>query len=163
MANAVTHVILTIIVIDIFRDYFLKKKFPTWIVLIGGVAGLIADIDIPFSWLYNWINNTNLWFHGGITHSIIFPIIFLLIGLFIWYKGGKRNTRIMFFVIAFGLFFHLVLDCMFGGYSNLLFPFYFGNFCPEFNIQQYAPAIDAIILVLWLIHEEIRHKIKDYI
>lgn len=163
MANAVTHVILTIVLIDLFRDYFLKKKFPTWIVLAGGIAGLIADIDIPFTWLYNLINDTSFKFHGGITHSIIIPIIFLLIGLFIWYRKGKRNTRILFFVIAFAWFFHLVLDCMFGGYSMLLFPFYAGNFCPEFNIQQYAAAIDAIILVLWLLHEEIRHEIRDYI
>jgi|SRR3989338_2313295 len=163
MANAVTHVILTIVIIDIFRDYFLKKKFPTWIVLIGGIAGLMPDIDIPFSWLYSWLTGTNFWFHGGITHSIIIPIIFLLIGLFIWYRKGNRNTRIIFFAVSFGWFFHLILDCSFGGYSTLLFPFYAGNFCPEFNIQRYAAAIDAVILVLWLLHEEIRHEIKDYI
>jgi len=163
MANAVTHIILTIVIIDIFRDYFIKKKFPTWIVLAGGIAGLLPDIDLPFTWLYNFVNKTALNFHGGLTHSIIIPIIFLLIGLFIWYKHGKRNTRILFFAIAFGWAFHLLLDCMFGGYSSLLFPFYAGNFCPEFNIQRYAAGIDAVILVLWLLHEEIMHEIKDYI
>ncbi len=163
MANAVTHVILTIVLVDIFRDYLLKKKFPRYIVLIAGIFGLMPDIDIPLSWLYSLITGQYYSFHGGITHSIIIPIIFLLIGLFLWYRKGKRNTRIIFFVVSFAWFFHLLLDCSFGGYSLLLFPFYSGNFCPEFNIQQYASAIDAIILVLWLIHEEVTHKIKDYI
>lgn len=175
MAHAVTHIILTIVLIDVFRDYFMKKKFPTYIVLIGGIAGLIPDIDIVFSWIYNLINNTNVSFHGGITHSILFPIIFFAIGLVLYFektniknhtkikKQKYRNWYIIAFVIAFGWFFHLFLDCMFGGYSMLLFPFYAVNFCPELGLFTQASAIDAIILVIWLVHEEVRHKIKDYI
>jgi len=163
MANAVTHVILAIVIIDIFRDYCFKKKFPTWIVLAGGIAGLAPDIDLPISWFLSWITGTSISLHGGITHSIIFPIIALLTGLFLWYRSHHRNTKILFFVIAFGWFFHLILDCAFGGYSSLLFPFYSGNFCPQLDITRFASAIDAVILVAWLLHEEIRHKIKDYI
>lgn len=174
MAHAVTHIILTIVLIDLFRDYVLKKKFPTWIVLVGGIAGLLPDIDIVYSVFYNSINHTGLSFHGGITHSIIFPLIFLVVGLLFYFKGleirlskinieRNKNLYITLFVISFGLFFHLVLDCMFSGYPTLLHPFCACNICPQWNIQSLAPAIDSIILIFWLVHEEIRHKIKDYI
>ena len=35
MPLAVTHVILKIVLIDLYRDYFSKLKFPTFFVLIG--------------------------------------------------------------------------------------------------------------------------------
>ena len=54
MALAVTHVLLTIIVLDLLRHYvFDKKKFPRYLVVIGGIAGLVPDIDILFNWIYN--------------------------------------------------------------------------------------------------------------
>ena len=48
MALAVTHVILTIVILDLFRHYVFKKsKFPRYWLVIGGIAGLFPDIDIP--------------------------------------------------------------------------------------------------------------------
>ena len=55
MPYAVAHVILTIVIADIYRDYFAKKRFPMIYVLIVGIAGLIPDLDIPASWLLNLI------------------------------------------------------------------------------------------------------------
>ena len=39
MPYAVAHVILTIVIADIYRDYFAKKKFPMIYVFIAGIAG----------------------------------------------------------------------------------------------------------------------------
>jgi len=53
MPTAVTHVILTIILLDLFRDYLMKnhKRYLTLHTLfIGGVAGLLPDIDILLGW-----------------------------------------------------------------------------------------------------------------
>ena len=164
MALAVTHVILTIVLLDLFRYYvFGKKAFPRYLLVVGGVAGLIADIDVPFTWLYNWTVNAGASFHGLYTHSIIFPIIFLVAG-FILYHQGKSAWAKVSLVISVGLFFHLVLDCLFGGYTTFLWPSVISTgFCPEWGMSKFASGIDALILVAWLVHEEIHQRIKDYI
>lgn len=166
MPNAVMHIILTIIVIDLFRDYFLPKhhmhKFPKWIVLAGGIAGLAPDLDMPFGWIYNWINGTSINFHGGITHIILIPIVIALVGFFLHARGYKV-AGVLCWVVAFGWFFHLALDCVFLGAYNPLWPLQGMTFCPHTFSAEVMPGFDAILLIVWLLHEELKHKIKDYI
>lgn len=162
MALAVTHVILTILILDLFRHYvFGLKRFPRYLLVIGGIAGLIADIDVPITWLYNWfIGSAN--FHGVFSHSIIFPMIFLIAGVIFYYNQKSSWSRICG-IISAGLFLHLFLDCLFGGYTTFLWPLNISTgFCPQWGIGSYASGIDAILLVFWLTHEEIHKKIKDY-
>jgi len=164
MALAVTHVIVTIVVLDLFRHYVWKKKgFPKYLLIIGGIAGLLPDIDIPLSWVYNFLTGASADFHGAFTHSLFFPLVFLGMGM-ILYRSQKKEWAKILFVISFGWFFHLFLDCLYGGYKTFFWPLIFTtNFCPKWGIHDYAASIDAIILVLWLVHEEINKRIKDYI
>ena len=55
MPLAVTHVLLTIIMVDLYRDYITKHKgyFTLHTVFIAGFAGLLPDIDIPLNWILN--------------------------------------------------------------------------------------------------------------
>lgn len=163
MAYSVTHVILTIVILDLFRHYvFGKLKFPRYWLLIGGIAGLVPDLDIPFSWIYNFFTGLAVDFHGTFTHSLIFPLIFLVLGGILYYKKNSKWAGICF-VISAGWFLHLILDCGFGDPKEFIWPFFINNFCPQWGIQPYAMHLDAIILVLWLVHEEVHKKIKDYI
>ncbi|MAF13565.1 MAG: hypothetical protein CMI53_01595 [Parcubacteria group bacterium] len=163
MALAVTHVILTIVILDLFRHYVFKKsKFPRYWLVIGGIAGLFPDIDIPLGWVYNFLTGSAITIHGMFTHSIVFPALFLAAGLIFRYKKNSKWAGICF-VISAGWFMHLILDCAFGGYKEFIWPFFIYNFCPQWGIHQYAIHIDAVILVLWLIHEEVHKRIKDYI
>ena len=163
MALAVTHVILTIVILDFFRHYvFRKKKFPRYLLVIGGIAGLLPDIDIPLSWLYNLFTSSSTDLHGVFTHSLIFPLIFLVAAAILHYQKNMKWAKI-YYVIAFGLFSHLVLDCLFGGYKTFFWPFNLNyNFCSDWGLTHYRTSIDAIILIVWLLHEEIHNKINDY-
>ncbi|MFH1276617.1 MAG: metal-dependent hydrolase [Candidatus Woesearchaeota archaeon] len=178
MALAVTHVILTIVILDIFRHYvFGKEKFPRYLLVIGGIAGLAPDLDIPLSWIYSLISGIGAYYHGVFTHSIFWPIVFLVVGVILQQinktkqklKRSKKNTfnymkwSKISYVISAGWFMHLIFDCLYGGYNSMLWPIHtLTTFCPEFGLSSYAISIDAIILVLWLIHEELHQKIKDY-
>ena len=163
MALAVTHVLLTIVVLDLFRHYlFGKHKFPRYWLVIGGVAGLFPDIDIPLGWAYNFLTGSAINIHGMFTHSIIFPALFLVAG-FIFHYQRKSKWAGWCFVIAGGWFMHGLLDCTFGGYKDFFWPLFVNNFCPQFGIDKFAPHIDAVILVLWLVHEELHKRIRDYI
>lgn len=164
MAYAVTHIILTIVILDLFRHYlFGKQKFPRYLLVIGGIAGLLPDIDVPFTWLYNLFTTTQVNFHGMFTHSIIFPLVIVAVGVILHAMKNMKWAKISY-VIAAGWFLHLILDCLYGGYTTLIWPLGIAtNFCPQWGLGSYAPGIDAIILVVWLVHEEVHNKIKDYI
>ncbi len=169
MPFAVTHVILTIVLVDIFRDHFSRKKFPLYFILIAGIAGLAPDIDIPISWLLTLLTGTHVNIHRGVTHSIIFPIIFAALSL-VSYKWGKEKWGLFLGILSFGWIFHLALDGLIWAETAMrpLYPFssvaWHGVFVLETEFALgLASSLDAIILVLWLLHEQMTHKIKDYI
>jgi membrane-bound metal-dependent hydrolase YbcI (DUF457 family) len=181
MAHSVTHVLVPIILLELFRDYIIKdkKKFPLHYVLIGGIAGLLPDLDFIVFWMLYSKGFALEAVHRTFSHTLFVPLLFLLLGfLTIRVKSkriGKHHMKLstIFFVVAFSSFIHLVLDVLIIGY---IMPFYpFSHFSMGWNIiyllpfsQQIVditipPAIDAMLLVLWLIHEEWKHKISDFI
>ncbi len=167
MALAVTHVIITIVVLDFFRHYvFSKRNFPRYLLVIGGIAGLLPDLDMLVNWTYRFFGQTDFNFHGLYTHSIIFPILFLVFALILHYFNRFNKEALswakIFYVLSAGIFLHLLLDCFYGGYPSLFWPFGLAAFCPQWGLGSYASGIDALILIAWLVHEEIHKKIKDY-
>lgn len=169
MPQAVMHVLLTIIVIDLYRDYIIKdkKKIPLHFIFIGGVAGLLPDIDIPFYWLFKNVLGLQVeWFHRTFTHSLFFPAIFLLIAI-LFYTAKKHKLAEVFAIISFGITFHILLDALLAGYVMPFFPFSIAtiglNIIPTDSIASIMPGLDAILLLAWLYHEEKKHKISDFI
>ncbi len=167
MPLAVTHVLLTIIAIDIFRDYIIKKKklIPLHFIFIGGIAGLLPDIDIPIFWLLNLLKFNVQWFHGTFTHIFLIPIAILVASL-ITYKYNKK-AGILLGIISFGYGFHILLDFIFYGTNTSPFwPFLvtsFKGFTNYIDIPRLEMGLDAFILLGWLWHEEKKHKISDFI
>ncbi len=165
MALAVTHILVVIVILDLFRHYvFGKKKFPRYLLVVGGIAGLAPDLDIPLGWILSLLTGKSLNIHGLFTHSILFALLFLLIGVFFHYRNNMKWAKILY-VIAFGWTFHLFLDCLFNEYATFLWPFSINTkiFCPSKELLgNYRASVDAVILVLWLIHEETHNYIKDY-
>ena len=170
MPLAVTHVLLTIILVDLYRDYVTKhrKYFTIHTLFIAGIGGLLPDIDIPLSQIISYFGySPGLLNHGGITHTIFFGLIFL-IPAFILLIKNKRKESVYFFVISFGILFHLFLDSAVNeGSYMLLWPLISNTYSitqlAGFGINGYQASLDAIILLLWLYHEEVKHKIKDFI
>jgi len=173
MPFAVTHVLFSIIAVDLYRDYVTKHKkyFTLHTVFIAGLAGLLPDIDIPLGILLNFFGIE--FFHRTFTHTPLFGLIFLIPALIYW-KLKKHKIAVYFIVICFGVLSHVLLDFLSQSDSSfgitLLYPFTFatfnlgllGNLSFYQEVSLFA-AIDAIILLLWLYHEEIKHKISDYI
>ncbi len=172
MPYAVTHVIITIILVDLFRDYALKHKkkyFTLHTIFLAGFGGLLPDIDLPLEYLLNYLGlSTPLLIHRGITHTPFFALLFLVPGIILFMRK-KHKLATYFFVIAFGIFMHTGLDFLFGGEHGIMFfwplsDYQFGtrSLFGGFG-QLIAAGLDAIILLAWLYHEEIKHKIKDFI
>lgn len=170
MPFAVTHVLTSIICVDLYRDYFTKHKkhFTLFTILVAGIAGLLPDIDVPLSWLLGKLGLTVSWLaHRTVTHTPIFALLFLIPGLFLWWNK-KRKLSILFLVATFGIFLHIFLDLTLSpeGSIMLLWPFSTADFSLGLisgNTSTIYAALDAILLLAWLAHEEIKHKIKDFI
>ncbi len=175
MPLAVTHILIPIILIDIFRDHILRKKgvITNKHVLLAGLAGLFPDIDIPMSYLF--FDGVSI--HRMYSHNIWFPILFLSVSMF-FYFINKKNISIFFVMIAFGCTMHLILDASLSGYIFPFFPFsnytfglnivpsFLRAFLPRFSYEDLSllifSSMDAVLLFFWLIHEQLTNKIRDY-
>lgn len=173
MAYAVTHILLPLIIVDFYRHYIAKKKFSKNLSLVAGIAGLFPDIDIPISYLWSKLSGELVWIHRNYTHSIIFVVAFLLIAFIIkknkkqlyFRKFSRRQTYLFFVMLAIGWSFHILLDCALAADYTLTWIPYLADitFCPVRYSQDLLLSIDAILLVLWLTHEKLKNKIKDFI
>lgn len=175
MPQAVTHILIAIIIADVIRDHVIKdrKKFSLHYVLIAGIAGLLPDIDIALYWILHFFGYNLNEVHRTFTHTIFFPALFVILALVFW-KSKKRiyklKPKIIFLMIALGTFIHLILDSLLSGGVKLFYPL--SNFHIGLNLVGMLPyplsdialpCLDAALLVLWIIHEEIKHKISDFI
>src|SRR3989338_1126835 len=153
MPFAVTHVLASIILVDLYRDYFTKHKkyFTIHTLFIAGLGGLLPDIDIPLNWITSKIGFEVA--HRSLTHTPLFGLLILIPGLILW-KYRHHKKAVYFFVIFLGVFLHIFLDSFF--ITNIetdgimwLYPFSekpygFNIFFNEIFIA-YGAAVDAFI------------------
>jgi membrane-bound metal-dependent hydrolase YbcI (DUF457 family) len=158
-------------ILDLIRDRMMKKK--NWIsnkfVFLAGVAGLLPDLDMP---LFTIMESIGIQVQSGVGHRLFFhniwiPLFFLAF-FAIMYALKKVQFSRVFLVLAFGFTIHLMLDIIVVGSIVPLFPLNMTEV--GLNLSSYVPinpltlviSMDAVLLLLWLWHEQIQHKIKDY-
>ncbi|MDP2628717.1 MAG: metal-dependent hydrolase [Nanoarchaeota archaeon] len=179
MPLATTHILVAIILIELFRNFFVKdnKKFPRYYILIAALGGIIPDLDIAGYYVLSLFGFTFEQIHRTFFHTIFIPLILFLIGIFIYQtkmkskEFGKRhiNLHTTFFILAAGSLLHLILDATLSGY---IIPFYpFSSFSVGLNIIKLfptawqsliLPTLDGILLIFWIFWMEFKLKISDY-
>ena len=179
MPLAATHILVPLLLAAIIRDIYLKKRknknFPLHYVLIAGLGGILPDMDVALFWLLYFFNFTFEQVHKTILHSILISAAFFL--LFILFRKTKINfgnkklkLSIIFLMLAVGIIIHLILDLLFGEPYLILFPF--SSIKVSINLISYLPyplqglampSLDAVLLVIWLVYLEWKHKISDFI
>ncbi|MBI2138446.1 metal-dependent hydrolase [Candidatus Woesearchaeota archaeon] len=169
MPQAVVHVLLTIIALDLIRDYAVRKRnlIPLHYLFVGGIAGLIPDADIPVYWLVKNVLGYEVgWFHRTITHSLMFPAAMLLITLIAVLLFRDKKRWLFFAVLTFGFSMHLLLDGLLTGYIPLFYPFsdvrYGLNLLGNIGWPAIVEGLEAVILLVWLYDLDRRHRLRDY-
>lgn len=180
MPHAVTHVLIPIVLLSLFRDIFFrgkkKERFPLHYVLIGGIAGLIPDLDVAVYYVLSFFGFTLSEIHRTFSHNLFVVLIFLVLGILsLGFRNrelGRHHLKIsnIFFVISFGIFMHILLDALISG---VIMPFYpISKYIISINLLQFIPgawrdsflpSLDAALLVLWLLYMEIKHRVSDFI
>jgi len=179
MPQAVLHILVPLVLMALFKDIYERKtgnRFSLHYVLIAGVAGLLPDIDIIIYWALHWFGFTLDVVHRTFTHNVFFPLIFVALFLIFRKKNfagwGKNKIRfpVVMLMLAFGFAVHLILDGIFSGSVMLFYPFSFfsvgldlvGLLPPPLDFM-FLPSLDAVLLFLWLIWLELRHKVSDFV
>lgn len=178
MPSATTHIIITLIIGSLIRDYFIKdkKKFPLHYILILGLGALLPDLDVAVYWILYWWGFAFDNVHRIFTHNLIFPLILFIIAGISWKwkikEFGKHHLKLhnILIMLGFGVLIHLILDATLAGFimpfypfSNLLVGMSFVGVLPYALQQIFFPCLDAALIVLWLVYLEWKHKISDFI
>ena len=172
MPFAVTHVLVSVICVDLYRHYVTKHKgyFTLHTLFIAAFAGLLPDIDIPLNSIISLFGAEIA--HRTFTHTPFFGLLFL-IPAFIYWHLKKHKIAMYFFVTCFAVLLHITLDYVFApDYAHGLMLFYpisyqaleigvLGSLGTLATVKLYS-AVDACLFLLWLWHQEIKHKIRDY-
>ena len=183
MTQAVTHILVPLILVAVFRDFYLRKnsreKFPLHYVFIAGISGVIPDLDIAAFLLLRFFGFTFWEVHKTYLHSIFFPLIFFMLFVILYPVNlksricniGKHQLKlsIIFLMASTGILSHLILDSIFGMPLNFLYPFELTlglnliSYLPQDLKDLAMPVLDAALLIIYLIYLETKHKISDYI
>ena len=179
MPFAVTHILIPLIILGLFKDYYdsrHKNKFSLHYVLIAGISGILPDLDIAAFWILHFFGFTFEQIHKTFIHSLFVPIFFLFLALIFTKikikEIGRHNLRlyIIFLMIFLGSLIHIILDALFGEPLLLFYPFTtltigtnLVSYLPTALQSLAMPSLDAALLIIWLIYLELKHKISDFI
>lgn len=178
MPQAVTHFLIPVIFLELFRHFFIKdkKSFPIHYVFIGGLAGLLPDIDIAFYYILSFFGYTIQEIHRTFSHNLFVPLFFVVLaGVSYKFKNkelGQHHLKLrnIFLVIAFGVFIHLFLDAIVQGSIMPFYPIFsltiglnLINLFPSPWHNTIIPTLDAVFLIIWVVSLEVRHKISRFI
>ncbi|MBI4182044.1 MAG: metal-dependent hydrolase [Candidatus Aenigmarchaeota archaeon] len=171
MPYAVTHILVPIIILDLLKKRRAwKGKISLHTIFVAGVFGLVPDLDIALEFLLYGIGNpADL--HRTFTHSFSIPFVLAVIALLLWRSGRARKQAAFLGVAAFGWALHVFLDILSGGVVTPFVPFSSWGIEVGILVNEAQPlqlqtsilaALDAVVFLVWLWHEEKYKKLKDF-
>ena len=139
MPQAVTHILVPILVVALLRDHYIKKrdrkKFPLHYVLAAGIGGVLPDFDFIISLVLAFFGVDNWNVHKTFSHSLFFPLVLLFLAFVfsLMHKNarvcnlGKHKLKlgIIFLMLSFGVMTHIILDALLGEMAYFFYPLSF--------------------------------------
>lgn len=178
MAYAVTHMLIAMFAVEMYRKFVVKnnKIFPRYYIFIAAIAGLIPDLDIAAYYILYFFGFTIEQIHKTFMHSLFIPLGLFLIGLIIYITGIKhpelRKHRLkistIFFIFASGNIIHLILDLIYYHFPPL-YPYIKTSIGLDLllkfpkPLQEIIPGtIDGLLFLGWLMWMQFKLKIDNY-
>lgn len=167
MAAPVTHLLVPMILLEVYRRNIAKTRFSFLYVFLGGLLGVAPDLDFILMYAIQKLTGTSVYAHRMITHSIMIVVPLLLIGCLSYMISKNKtyfahaNTRkrlrvtyIICFVAAIAISSHILFDCL-DGMDNIAYPFTIDPHLPDvIEPPKLWMMIDGIFLVLWITLDE---------
>jgi len=176
MPQAVTHLLFPLVIGSWIKDWYEKKKsrgiFSLRYVLVAGIGGVLPDLDLAIFWILYYFGFTMEQVHRTFTHTIFLPLIFLILFFVLnnKVKLGRLKWNTIFLMLALGSSIHLILDGTLSGYIVPLYPLLnlevglnLVGMLPKPLMDIAIPLLDGILLILWVVYLEWKHKVSDFI
>jgi membrane-bound metal-dependent hydrolase YbcI (DUF457 family) len=122
------------------QDEFLSskaRKASFWLVMLGATVPDIDLVVMPAA-------------HRLFTHSLVFPLIAILVGVALWATHRRRITYTISWAIAFGLLAHLLLDFEGIAPMGLFWPFSPLVFAPRFVLLDGGGGMPHVLFVIFV-------------
>ncbi|MBI2147671.1 metal-dependent hydrolase [Candidatus Woesearchaeota archaeon] len=136
-----------------------RAIFSSRLLFMAALAGLLPDIDIVYHAAFYMAGVTlPAWLqHGGIFHTPLFALPFLVLGL-AFLKYERPRPAVACFIITVGILLHILLDFVLGGGADSgimwLFPFsqqgWSINILAKSGIPHAASLLDGLVAIFWL-------------
>lgn len=181
MPQTVAHFLFPALIVAFFRDYYLRSKakrdFPLHYVLIAGVGGVLPDFDFALYFILKPFGFALTDVHRTITHSLVFVALLVVLGALLYHLRiralSKHRLKLstICWLLAFGSLTHIFLDGLVSGETiKLFYPFsdfilwngFLKSVSNDFR-GLFAPVLDGVLLLAWIIYLELKHKISDFI
>ena len=167
MPLPLTHGLLSVFGVELFQK-LRKKQIPVKHVLWWAfLAGIVADADFGLTAIQFFTGWNLPWWlvHRSLTHTFLFPILFLAVGFILWHTCKKKTYAIISWIAAWGIGLHLITDFFFSGAHDLtawLWPLYPGQFSLYFmhTSSSFFLLLDVVFLALWLVYLIVKEKRK---
>ncbi len=168
MPLAVTHVVITFVLLSLYRARLMRRraKIPFSFLFLVGVGALLPDIDVPVYWLvHDLLGYETAFFNKMLTHSIFFPLFFMLIALLLYFLPSLRAARrhlshlrnhlrkwgAAFELIGIGALIHVLLDTLLIGLTMPLYPLsdyvYTSGLLSWVRMEFFWRGLDAVVLL----------------
>lgn len=166
MPYTTTHVLVSILLIELYIHFFVRNKkiVPQYYILIAAIGGIIPDLEYMFQY-------PDL--HAAFMHSLFVPLIFIVLGIVTFMRRGNFTTKykLPFIFFSFGVmsFVHIMLDVILKDGAMLLYPFsptitslHLFSLLPGDYIANFI-IFDSILLFLWIFWLEFKIHLSQRI
>lgn len=169
MPAAVVHFIVSMLLVRFFAKKLLKindKSHLRQISFLGGIAGLLPDTDMLIVHAVKILGfSPGYAIHRTITHSLILPLVLLLMAL-LFYR--KKWVSIVLLIMALGSTVHITLDFITSNNLMLFYPFSESmSGVGLVPINDYGGkvllSLDAAVFLLWIGWLFYKNKLTDFV
>lgn len=152
-------VVVHFVVSAILSQYLCEKrygrgKYPAYYPLLGGIFGLVPDLDLPISAiLTRFIDYDPTLVHNVYTHVIWIPM--MILGIAFLLDAANLKATAIAYLLAVGYSTHITLDFFIGGAKMVFYPvsrFIFFGLGPISGILHFAEMLDAVVFVVWVVY-----------
>lgn len=102
------------ILVDLVRDHLFKEKrrlLHNNYIFLAGIGGILPDIDMFIGWILFFLYGMDVTIiHRLFTHTFVFPLILLALGVFAYKKVQRRHYWKILVMLGVGIFLHVFLD-----------------------------------------------------
>lgn len=172
MVLPATHIIAPMLVVEVYRRYFAKERFPQYYTLLAGLAGAAPDFDVILSYIVSFFAGEKILLHRSLSHSVFFAAGVMILAGIVAAGALKAETKkaqtkmhvaaIIIFIVGLSFMMHNLLDCLLLN-DAIFLPFMRSSFCPKLLTFNGLGILDGLMVLTYVVFQKDQlRELKKY-